>query len=89
MSENTFVAKPVRYIRDTSKEYVELVAAKMKEFGWKQEGTTYISFCFQEWVAKMVANNVHPEHPSLNSSHTEHTWEQTPELVYEPCPIPQ
>jgi hypothetical protein len=68
MSENTFVTKPVRYIRNESKAYVELVAAKMKEFGWKQEGTPYISFCFQEWVAKMVAENVHPEHPSLRSA---------------------
>ncbi len=68
MSENTFVAKPVRYIRDESKEHVTLVAMKMKEFGWKQEGTTYISYCFGEWVAKMVAENVHPDHPSLRSA---------------------
>jgi hypothetical protein len=65
MSKTTFVTKPVRYIRDTSKEHVTLVAMKMKEFGWKQEGTPYISFVFGEWVAKMVAENVHPEHPSL------------------------
>jgi len=60
--------KPVRYIRDESKEHVNLVSSKMKEFGWKQEGSTYISFWSQKWVAKMVAENVHPDHPSLRSS---------------------
>jgi hypothetical protein len=63
-----FDAKPTRFIRGTSKAYVDMVALKMKEFGWKQEGTTYLSFAFEEWVAKMVAENVPPDHPSLRSA---------------------
>jgi hypothetical protein len=66
--KRTFCDKPVRIIRDESKDHVNLVAAKMKEFGWEQEGSTYISFWTQEWVAKMVAESVHPDHPSLRSA---------------------